>query len=230
MEPDGLFDTRIYEGLTGISGVSWTGEPATTGDFRPQPYTISTNDGWVRTIHHTAPPYVTYGDRMFYEKMLELERKEDEKIVSEHIEDPISSHKKHSVCCHDREVLRQENILKLLSKMKGRLQIECMPVRVDHIECLMSPIVKENIIQAYRRVSMYGKKTPFVARFDEYGNRLPDEVKIDTLQGVTLKIVDPEIYGEYFLQFTGIVQPYYDEVMYKPSFDTTYISDDSLPF
>lgn len=162
--------------------------------------------------------------------MLELERKEDELIMSERSKDPISSHEKYSVCCHDKDVLRPDNILKLLSKMKGRLQIECMPVRVDHIECLMSPMVKENIIQAYRRIAMYGKKTPFVARFDEYGNRLPDETKIDTLQGVNLKIVDPDVYGAYFLQFTGIVRLYYDEVMYKPSFDTTYISDDSLPF
>lgn len=239
MDEQYLFNSVIYTGDdigNNARIVSpWTSSGPTltsTGDFRPYPYTISTDDGWVRNIHHTAPSFDL--TREYNEKILDLERKEDEKIVSERSKEPISTDEKHAVRCCDREVLRQDNILKLLSKMKGRLQLECMPVRVDHIECLMTPTVKENIIQAYRRVAMYGKKTPFVARFDEYGNRLPDEVKIETLQGVTIKIVNPDEYGEYFLQFTGIVRPYYDEVMYKPSWDTTYITDpispEDLPF
>ena len=224
MGEDFLYGSPIYTGEPAMpwQSATWTGPAVQRGSW--QPYTISTSGG---IIHHSG---LFHTDRTFDEKTLELERKEDESIMSERSKDPISSHEKHSVCCHDKDVLRPDNILKLLSKMKGRLQIECMPVKVDHVECLMSPIVKENIIQAYRRVAMYGKKTPFVARFDEYGNRLSDEVLIDTLKGVNLKIVDPDVYGEYFLQFTGIVRPYYEEVMYKPSFDTTYISDDSLPF
>lgn len=106
--------------------------------------------------------------------------------------------------------------------MKGRLQIECVPIRVDHIECKMTPAVKENIIKAYRRIGMYGKKTPFVARFDEYGNRLPDEVKIDTLRGVTLKIVDPEEYEPLYLEFTGIANPYVDNI--------NVVDTDDVPF
>ena len=59
--------------------------------------------------------------------------------------------------------------------------LQCAPYKITNIECKMTPNVKTNLINAYRRVNMYGKKTPFIARFDEYGRRLPDEVKIDTI-------------------------------------------------
>ena len=52
---------------------------------------------------------------------------------------------------------------------------------------------------------MYGKKTPFVACFDEYGRRLPDEVKIDTIRGMDIKIVDPDTYGNNYLVFEAVV-------------------------
>ena len=51
---------------------------------------------------------------------------------------------------------------------------------------------------------MYGKKTPFVACFDEYGRRLPDEIKIDTLRGMDIKIVDPGTYGNNYLVFEAV--------------------------
>lgn len=114
--------------------------------------------------------------------------------------------KRYAVTCKQKDDLVQERILKCLSIMKSKLMMQCAPVAIHNIECKMTPSVKDNIINAYRKISMYGKKTPFVARFDEYGRRLSDDIRIDTLQGMTIKIVDPEIYGEYFLEFEGIVR------------------------
>lgn len=112
---------------------------------------------------------------------------------------------RYAVACHNHSDLSPERVLKSLSIMKSKLMMECMPVRVEKIECKMSPMVKANMINAYRRVNMYGKKTPFVAHFDDYGRRLPDEIKIDTMKGVDLEIVDPEIYGENCLIFEAIL-------------------------
>ncbi len=135
--------------------------------------------------------------------------KEDipEMKIEEHREDN-SDNRRYAVACHNYKDLSQERILKTLSIMKSKLMMECMPVHVKSIECKMSPMVKTNIINAYRKVSMYGKKTPFVARFDEYGRRLPDEIQIDTIRGVDLKIVDPDIYGENYLVFEAIIPTY----------------------
>lgn len=112
---------------------------------------------------------------------------------------------RYAVACHNHSDLSPERILKSLSIMKSKLMMECMPIRIEKIECKMSPMVKTNIINAYRKVSMYGKKTPFVACFDDYGRRLPDEIQIDTIRGMDLKIVDPDVYGENYLVFEAII-------------------------
>lgn len=109
------------------------------------------------------------------------------------------------VNCNNAPDLSQERILKNISILKSKLMMECSPLFIKNIECKMTPNVKENIIKAWRRLNMYGKETPFVARFDEYGRRLPDVVKIDTLQGMTIKIVDPKDYGECYLEFRCIL-------------------------
>ena len=147
-------------------------------------------------------PYVNeYG-----EVVRELFSEEDipEMKVEEYREDS-SFNRRYAVACHNYNDLSQERILKTLSVMKSKLMMECMPVHVKSIECKMSPMVKTNIINAYRKVSMYGKKTPFVAHFDEYGRRLPDEIQIDTIRGMDLKIVDPDVYGENYLVFETII-------------------------
>ena len=135
--------------------------------------------------------------------------KEDipEMKVEEYREDNFDN-RRYAVVCHNYNDLSQEKILKTLSIMKSKLMMECMPVHVKSIECKMSPMVKTNIINAYRKVTMYGKKTPFVARFDEYGRRLPDEIQIDTIRGVDLKIVDPDVYGENYLVFEATIPTY----------------------
>lgn len=126
--------------------------------------------------------------------------------------------RKYAVACSDEHDLSQERILKSISMMKGKLMMQCSPVHVHRIECRMTPAVKNNIITAYRKLAMYGKKTPFVARFDEYGRRLPDEIKIDTLQGMNIKIVDPLDYGHCYLAFEGIIP------------DSFAVTDENIPF
>ena len=145
--------------------------------------------------------------------------------VTEHF-DASCFGKRHAVACSYEPDLSQDKILKCISMMKGKLMMQCAPVKVDNIECRMTPAVKHNIIMAYKRLERYGKKLPFVARFDEYGRRLPDEIKIDTMYGMTIKIVDPVDYGPYYLSFEGIVR---NDTVYKPSFDFSYDTED-VPF
>lgn len=152
-------------------------------------------------IDLTGPYINEYG-----EVVRELYSKEDipEMKVEENRIDMTDNYR-YAVACHNHSDLSPERILKSLSIMKSKLMMECMPIRVEKIECKMSPMVKKNIISAYRKVSMYGKKTPFVACFDDYGRRLPDEIQIDTIRGMDLKIVDPKIYGENYLVFETII-------------------------
>ena len=126
------------------------------------------------------------------------------KMNIEEYRDEKSLNRKYAVACHNCADLSQERILKSISVMKSKLMMQCLPYRVDRIKCKMSPMVKTNMINAYRRVNMYGKKTPFVACFDEYGRRLPDEIKIDTLRGMDIKIVDPDTYGNNYLVFEAV--------------------------
>lgn len=141
----------------------------------------------------------------------------------EEYRDEKSFNHRYAVACHNYTDLSQERILKSISVMKSKLMMQCLPYRVDRIECKMSPMVKTNMINAYRRVNMYGKKTPFVACFDEYGRRLPDEVKIDTIRGMDIKIVDPATYGNNYLVFEAVVPG-------KEYVKTTSNDDLDLPF
>ena len=119
-----------------------------------------------------------------------------------------SDYYRRAVVCREYKDLSSERILKSLSIMKSKLLMDSALIKIERIECKMSPMVKNNIIKAYRKVSMYGKKTPFVACFDDYGRRLPDEIKIDTIRGVNLKIVDPIECGDNYLSFEVIGSKY----------------------
>lgn len=110
-----------------------------------------------------------------------------------------------AVSCHNRADLSQKNILKNILIMKSRLMLQCAPYKITNIKCKMTPNVKTNLINAYRRANMYGKKTPFIARFDEYGRRLPDEIKIDTIRGMDIKIINPETYDGDYLSFEAVI-------------------------
>lgn len=126
----------------------------------------------------------------------------------------------HIVACSNEKDLAQENILKTLSAIKGKLMLDIAPIHVQKIECSMTPLVRRTIIDASKRLKMYGKKRPIVARFDEFGNRLPDEIDLGTAQGITLKIIDPEYYGPLYLELKGIEFPKIDN----------FIEPEDLPF
>ena len=170
------------------------------------PYTIETtslSDNTRRFITTTHPgTSITYSTTIGYEDFMRQIGKEEEAKVKVNVE----HFKGKYVCCvTDGYDLLQERILMTLSAVKGRLMMEVMaPVCVKEFQCSMTPMVRQNIIQASKRIRMYGKKLPIIARFDDYGNRLPDKINIDTLEGMTLKIVDPKEYGELYLELTAI--------------------------
>lgn len=109
-----------------------------------------------------------------------------------------NEHGDYIVSTQDEKDLTEDRVLKSISIMKGKLELDCAMFLIKNIECFVTPSVKTNIIKAGKRAAMYGKQRPFVARFDEYGHRLPDEISIDSSRGITLKIVDPAIYGEFY--------------------------------
>ena len=168
---------------------SWSFGASTIDLGRSYTYNATTN-----TFTFDTPFYST-----------EISEEDIPKMNIEEYRDEKSLNRRYAVACHNHTDLSQERILKSISVMKSRLMLQCLPYRVDRIECKMSPMVKTNMINAYRRVNMYGKKTPFVACFDEYGRRLPDEVKIDTIRGMDIKIVDPDTYGNNYLVFEAVV-------------------------
>lgn len=135
----------------------------------------------------------------------------------------------HIVACCDEKDLSVENVLKTLSAIKGKLMIDIAPIHVKTIECWITPQVRQNIVTASKKLKMYGKKRPIIARFDEYGNRLPDEIDIGTTNGITLKIIDPDKYGKYYIELKGIEFPRIEPDITK-SFEDTYIDPDDLPF
>lgn len=123
------------------------------------------------------------------------------------------------VYCSDARDLSLERILLAFDAVKGKLLYEAQPVHVKDIQCKMTPIVKNRIIEAGRRLKRYGKKSPVISSFDEYGNRLPDEIEISYHNGVSITIVDPEVYGPEYLELKAIMFPQPD---YSPDWDTTF--------
>lgn len=133
----------------------------------------------------------------------------------------------HIVACYDEKDLSIENILKTLSAIKGKLMIDVAPIHIKTIECSITPQVRQNIVTASKKLKMYGKKRPIIARFDEYGNRLPDEIDLGTSQGITLKIVDPEKYGIFYFELKGIEFPRIEPTF---EFEPSFIDEDDLLF
>lgn len=175
-----------------------------SSSWRPDSWSFGANTiDLGRSYTYNATTNTFTFDTPFYST--EISEEDIPKMNIEEYRDEKSLNRRYAVACHNHTDLSQERILKSISVMKSRLMLQCLPYRVDRIECKMSPMVKTNMINAYRRVNMYGKKTPFVACFDEYGRRLPDEVKIDTIRGMDIKIVDPDTYGNNYLVFEAVV-------------------------
>lgn len=153
-----------------------------------------------------GPSLGWYRDVPTYEEVKRCFEKEEEckvNIVRK------QSHRagEHIVVCNDEKDLSIDNILKTLSAIKGKLVIAMAPINIQKIECAMTPLVRQTIVEASKKLKRYGKKRPIIARFDEFGNRLPDEIDIGSSKGITLKIIDPKDYGKYYIELRGTAYP-----------------------
>lgn len=191
----------------------------------PSPYTITTTGtgDMSKYGHYVIPPHsidisgwVDTNRTLSLHDYEEIRRKfEKEEIGNVNVVSKASMMKgEHIVVCEDRSDLSTEKILKTLSAVKGKLMLDVAPIHIKTIECNMTPEVRKNIVTASKRLRMYGKKRPIIARFDEYGNRLPDEIELDSFQGVTLKIIDPDEYGDYYLEMRAFEFPSGDYTTY----------------
>ena len=196
--------------------------------YTHSPYTITTTSDGLSSTYITPPRYssgtsgpipewsygsTTLGAETTYEDMKKIFIKEE--IGDVNVVSKTSMVKgEHIVVCEDRSDLSTERILKTLSAVKGKLMLDVAPIHIKTIECNMTPEVRKNIVTASKRLKMYGKKRPIIARFDDYGNRLPDEIKLDSFQGITLRIIDPEDYGDYYLEMRAIEFPTGDYATY----------------
>jgi hypothetical protein len=136
----------------------------------------------------------------------------------------------HIMCCEDERDLAEEWVLKTLSAIKGKMMLDVAPVHIQKLECRMTPLVRKNIINASKKLKMYGKDMPIIARFDEYGNELPSEIRLCGESGITLVILDPEVNGKLYLELVAKEFPSED---YKQiwqvapeTIDATYLDDE----
>lgn len=190
-DPDG--NATMYEvkaPYTVYPDTFLTGEPD-RHFWRTGPMTASTA-GWSFTND-----YATLKD--YWEKW---EKEEYKDVDVYRIQSRTSG--EHIVACSNEKDLSVENVLKTLSAVKGKLMLDIAPIHIQRIECSMTPIVRKNIVTASKKLKMYGKRRPIIARFDEYGNRLPDEIDLGTDNGITLKIVEPKENGEFYFELKGI--------------------------
>jgi hypothetical protein len=132
----------------------------------------------------------------------------------------------HIVLCDTVLDLLPDRILTTLSAAKGKLMFTVAPIHIKEIRCRMTPDVRNNIIEASKRLKMYGKKSPIIPSFDEYGNRLPDQIEIGNNKGITVEIVDPQDYGRLYLELRAIEFPKYSSADWN--FWSAY--DEDVPF
>lgn len=134
----------------------------------------------------------------------------------------------HIVLCDTVLDLLPDRILTTLSAAKGKLMFTIAPIHIKEIQCSMTPDVRNNIIEASKRLKMYGKKSPIIPSFDEYGNRLPDQIEIGDDKGITIQIVDPQRFGRLYLELRAIEFP---TTTYSPSnWNSWSAYDDGVPF
>ena len=188
-------------------------------------YTGSTGDA--RTVYYPSKHWEPYSTTLDYEDFMRKIGKEEEAKVKVNVE----NFKGKYVCCiKDTPDLLPERILVTLSAVKGRLMMEVAPIHIKEFQCSMTPAVRKNIIQASKRARMYGKKMPIIARFDEYGRPLPEQIEINDSPGVNLRILDPADYGELYLELVAIEFPNNE---YTTVRDWTYTGgfiDEDIPF
>ena len=181
-----------------ITSTSSTGDafvyrpPLTTG-WQTGPYTTTiTAEDWSKVLS-------------WEEMMTKLGKKEEAEVNV--VSKKSADKQEHIVLCKDLLDLSVERVLTTLSAVKGRLMYEIAPIHIKEIQCKMTPLVKTHIITASKKLRMYGKTSPIIPSFDEYGNRLPDQIEIGDSQGITVQIVDPEKYGEVYFELKAIEIP-----------------------
>lgn len=180
-------------------------------------YTGST--GEARSIYYPPKHWEPYSTTLDYEDFMRQIGKEEEAKVKVNVENFKGKH----VCCVRETLdLLPERILITLSAIKGRLMMEVAPIHIKEFQCSMTPAVRKNIIQASKRARMYGKKMPIIARFDEYGRPLPEQIEINDSPGVNLRILNPDDYGELYLELVAIEFP---SDVYKTTRDLTYTGE-----
>lgn len=157
------------------------------------------------TLSWSHPSYGTVYRYNGLGEPVEEEKKKEPTLKVYNKRREMSLDQEYVVVCNEEEDLVENSILRNLSIMKTRFMMECLPKRIENIECIMTQSVKNNIVRAWKRLTMYGKKAPFVASFDEYGRKITDEIRIETMKGMTIKIIGPEEHGEFYLEFRGIV-------------------------
>lgn len=194
------------------------------------PYTLTTTSPLTTDSTIYYPPYTTeitaedLSKGFSWEEMITKLGKEEEAKVNVISKKSVNSHE-HIVYCEDKTDLSIEKILTTLSAVKGRLMFEIAPIHIKEIQCKMTPTVKNHIIEASKKLKMYGKKSPIIPSFDEYGNRLPDRIEIGEDKGITVKIVEPEKYGDVYFELKALEF----EGWYDTSREWSYGLDD-LPF
>lgn len=169
--------------------------------------------GWSSGPYRTEIPAEDLSKVFSWEEMMKKLGKEEEGKVNV-ISRKSADSREHIVYCEDMLDLSVERVLTTLSAVKGRLMFEIAPIHIREIQCKMTPTVKKHILEASKKLKMYGKKTPIIPSFDEYGNRLPDEIEIGDSKGILVQIVEPEKYGEVYFELKAIE---FDSVMYNPN-------------
>ncbi|MBQ2350364.1 MAG: hypothetical protein II393_03775 [Cytophagales bacterium] len=178
--------------------------------------------GEEQTIYYPPQHWEPYSSTIGYGELMRQLGKEEEAKVKVNLE----KFKGKYVCCVRETLdLLPERILITLSAVKGRLMMEVAPIHIKEFQCSMTPAVRKNIIQASKRARMYGKKMPIIARFDEYGNELPEQIEINDAPGVNIRILDPADYGELYFEMVAIEFPSND---YTVTRDASWFSSDSL--
>lgn len=187
-------------------------------------YTGSTGDA--KTVYYPPKHWEPYSTTLDYEDFMKQIGKEEEAKVKVNVE----HFKGKYVCCiKDTPDLLPERILVTLSAVKGGLMMEVAPIHVKEFQCSMTPAVRKNIIQASKRNRMYGKKMPIIARFDEYGRPLPEQIEINDSPGVNLRILEPAYDGELYFELVAIEFPN-NEDKTTEDWTCTGDSDWDLPF
>ena len=216
-EDEETIELSYLDGLEITKRVKPTGEIIMTANPSDSPYyspiawgrdvtASSLSSGWSSGPVELPPELLASPMEAYdWDKIMKTATDEIPKMNMYKEEVPQHMGKRFAVNCNNPRDFELDRILKNLSIMKSKLMLECMPVHLRNIECKMTPQVKDNLVKAYKKCNMYGKSLPFVARYDDYGNRLSDHVNIETLEGMTIQIVDPERYGEFYLEFQGIV-------------------------